>query len=173
MLRRAPLRARKPWRAKHAPAARQAKQVDYIARPRAVAIAAVELPMAEPMRKFEYVRDVRLRDMCRAMPCQHCGAAGTTWAHSNWACHGKGKSIKASDIYVAALCAACHHDLDQGNVMTDFERWCMWRSAFGSTVAEAITRGLWPAGVPMPNMDLAPHFAAQQLPQGATQEETA
>jgi hypothetical protein len=106
--------------------------------------------------KFQYVRDTRLRDMCRAMECQCCGLQGPiTWAHSNWAEHGHGRGIKASDVYVAALCWMCHRDLDQGSRKTADERRALWDKAHGRTVRTAMERGLWPEGVPVPNVALS------------------
>ena len=104
--------------------------------------------------KFAYVRDERLRAMCRAMACQSCGRAdpdaGVTWAHSNWAEHGKGKGIKASDIYVAALCWVCHGLLDQGGTMSQAGKRLMWDRAHLGTVAEGQRLGLWPADIAVP-----------------------
>lgn len=103
------------------------------------------------MQKYRYIRDHRLRAMCRALPCQHCASDdGTvTWAHSNQSKHGKGKSIKASDIYVAALCAACHQYVDQG-LSTRAERIALWEAAHKRTVSEASRLGLWPEGIDIP-----------------------
>lgn len=103
-----------------------------------------------PVRKFEYVRDKRLRAMCQAMPCQHCGASGADWAHSNWLEHGKAKGKKASDLYVAALCWPCHSWLDQGKGNAADKR-AMWDAAHASTVAHAMAHGLWPEGVQKPS----------------------
>lgn len=100
--------------------------------------------------KFSYIRDKRLRSMCQSMPCQSCGSlAGSTWAHSNQARHGKGRSLKASDVYVAALCGACHHEVDQGR-QSRAERLAMWEEAHAKTVAAAVKAGAWPSGVPVP-----------------------
>ena len=132
--------------------ARPAKQCTYIARPRAAAVAiAGPARMSVPVPKQAYIRDDRLRDMCRAMPCQRCGNhEGVTWAHSNQAQHGKGRSIKASDQFVAALCQECHAELDQGSSWTRAERIAVWTYAHNRTVATAIANGTWPDGVPIP-----------------------
>jgi hypothetical protein len=71
-------------------------------------------------------------------------------AHSNWAEHGKGRGIKASDQYIAALCVKCHFALDQGTEMTDVERREMWDRAHAKTVREILARGLWPVHIPLP-----------------------
>lgn len=69
-------------------------------------------------------------------PCQHCGAMDGTIvaAHSNQLRDGKGRSIKAKDYRIAALCYTCHADLDQGKSMSREERLNMWESAHRSTV---------------------------------------
>lgn len=107
--------------------------------------------------KFAYIRDTRLRDMCRALPCQWCNAdgPGVTWAHSNWAEHGHGRSIKASDVFVAALCWRCHASLDQGHLLSQGAKRALWDAAHARTIRTALERGLWPEGVPIPNAD--PH----------------
>ena len=136
---------------------RTPKQIgtEYNLRPRAVAVA-----VAGPARatvavpKFAYVRDDRLRDMCRAMPCMCCGAtgeqAGVTWAHSNQAIHGHGRGIKASDEFCAAMCTGCHRELDQGNTETQAEKVARWNNAWRKTISVAITNGLWPIEIPLP-----------------------
>ena len=102
--------------------------------------------------KFAYVRNEKLLKACRNIPCQHCGAQDGTVvaAHSNFAKHGKGRGIKASDQYVASLCHTCHFELDQGSWLTKGERSAMWEGAHARTVAELNKRGLWPAEVPQP-----------------------
>lgn len=136
--------------------ARTPTQLEYTPRPREVAqpspVALVCAPRPAP--KLTYVRDERLRFMCGAMACQHCGRegldAGVTWAHSNQSIHGKGRSIKASDIYVAALCAVCHVAIDQGSSMSYEDRIALWEPAHRRTVLVALRDGLWPPGVPLP-----------------------
>jgi hypothetical protein len=127
-----------------------------IVRAAAVAVHDGKARMVVPVPKFPYVRDERLRDMCRAMACQHCGRsgpdAGVTWAHSNWAIHGKGKSIKASDVYVAALCAMCHWMLDQGRAWSEEHKLLVWTTAHVKTIATAMREGAWPVGIPIPHL---------------------
>lgn len=104
--------------------------------------------------KFEYVRSKPLLKACRAIACQHCGCDDGTVcaAHSNQSQHGKGKSIKASDIYVASLCFACHSELDQGSRLSRDERVEMWTAAHRKTVRLLLACGLWPADVPVPDL---------------------
>lgn len=87
--------------------------------------------MNAPLAKFPYVRSTKLMALYRTIPCQHCGADDGTvcGAHSNQAIHGKGKGIKASDIYCASLCAYCHATLDYGVLLTREERLAMWSKA--------------------------------------------
>ena len=105
--------------------------------------------------KFQYVRSNRLMRAYRMIPCQNCGAFDNTvcGAHSNWAEHGKGKSIKASDHYAASMCAKCHHQLDQGKDLSEQERREMWSKAHAKTFRELLARGLWPVDVPFPEID--------------------
>lgn len=102
--------------------------------------------------KFTYIRSKALLTACREIPCQSCGMADGTVvaAHSNESRHGKGRSIKASDVYVASLCHKCHTDLDQGAHMTRAERAGMWDTAHRNTVKTLVKRGLWPLSVPIP-----------------------
>lgn len=102
--------------------------------------------------KFTYTRSKALLVACREIPCQNCGVADGTVvaAHSNQSRHGKGKSIKASDEYVASLCHKCHTELDQGSHMTKGERVAMWENAHRNTVKKLVRLGLWPFNVPIP-----------------------
>jgi hypothetical protein len=108
--------------------------------------------VATVIPKFAYIRSPALLRACREIPCQHCGRADGTVvaAHSNQAAHGKGRGIKASDQFVAGLCAWCHAALDQGNVMSRTERLALWTAAHVKTVALLLRLNLWPAGVPIP-----------------------
>ena len=67
----------------------------------------------------------------------------TQAAHSNWAKHGKGRGIKASDEFTAALCYTCHSELDQGMCLSKEERQTMWDEAHRKTLIELQKRGLW------------------------------
>lgn len=105
------------------------------------------------IEKFEYVRSRPLLNAIKALPCQHCGAAGPSDpAHSNQAAHGKGKGIKASDIYAAALCRHDHHEIDQGSRLSQDERLALWTKAWRKTVRELLRRGTWPLSVPVPDI---------------------
>lgn len=159
-MKRAEIKRRTPLRSK-APPPRPVKTLEtYTPKPRAVAVAVADTRarMVVPVPKFAYVRDERLREMCRAMRCQHCnmgGAdAGVTWAHSNQGIHGKAGAIKASDVYVAALCWWCHREVDQGGRLSQDEKVAMWTAAHMKTIAEAVRLGLWPKDIPRPGYEV-------------------
>lgn len=62
-------------------------------------------------------RSPALLRLARGQSCTNCPSEDddtTVAAHSNWADHGKGMSIKAHDCYIAFLCFRCHSWLDQG-----------------------------------------------------------
>ena len=105
-----------------------------------------------PLPKFAYIRSFALIKACREIPCQHCGTSDGTVcaAHSNEAAHGKGRSIKASDVFVAAMCHRCHAELDQGAFMSRAGKVAMWRAAWRKTVNQLVKNGLWPAGIEIP-----------------------
>ena len=133
---------------------RPTKTIEYEPRPREVARSVTPSGLARVVPKFAYVRDIRLRDMCRAMSCQHCGAAGpdagVTWAHSNQGRHGKAGAKKASDQFVAAMCATCHRELDQGRLWDQEEKVRIWETAHLRTVRLAVASGTWPTGIDPP-----------------------
>lgn len=105
--------------------------------------------------KFTYVRSRKLLEACRDLACQHCGRDDGTVvaAHSNQAKHGKGRAIKASDVFVAALCMGCHYAIDQGRGLIQSERLALWTVAHAKTVIELVKRGLWPVDVPVPTKE--------------------
>jgi hypothetical protein len=115
-------------------------------------IARVAMPAA-PIEKFAYVRNRSLLNAIKTLDCQHCGARGPSDpAHSNQGAHGKGKGVKASDVYAAALCRADHNAIDQGSMLTHDERVTLWTNAWRKTVRELVKRGLWPANVEIPDI---------------------
>lgn len=66
-------------------------------------------------------RDAKRLDAIRALPCCNCGKAPRSQAaHSNFAIHGKGRGIKAGDLWTIPLCAECHYRLD--NFALDMSR---------------------------------------------------
>jgi len=95
--------------------------------------------------KFSYYRSKKHLKNVASLPCQNCYIEDQTQAaHSNWAEHGKGRSIKASDEFTAALCQACHTELDSGTRLTKQQRIDMWNDAHQKTVNKLKSQGLWP-----------------------------
>lgn len=105
-------------------------------------------------QKFQYFRSKKHLENVASLPCQHCGLEGQTQAaHSNMAVHGKGRGIKASDVFAAALCFACHHDLDAGHSLTKDEKQKMFFDALKSTWIELQKRDLILIDSPDPLVD--------------------
>lgn len=118
LTRSAPMK-RTPFKAK-TPERREAKQVQYVARPREVATASVALPMAQPVLKDNRHESEPWRRAVAALPCVLCRREGDTQAaHRN---EGKGMGLKTDDALTAALCTACHSAIDQGKEFTREER---------------------------------------------------
>ena len=103
--------------------------------------------------KTRYVRNKRLLEIVASLNCQHCGHYQSQACHSNW--HGgKGRGIKASDEYVAALCQACHFEVDQGPRLSKAERQEMWINAHLKTLHFLFLTDQWPRGVPASDLYL-------------------
>ena len=101
--------------------------------------------------KTQYVRSKRLLEVVASLNCQNCGHYQSQAAHSNW--HGgKGRGIKASDNYVAALCQSCHHNIDQGNELTKDERQTLWVNAHLKTLHYLLNTDQWPTNVPITDL---------------------
>jgi hypothetical protein len=95
--------------------------------------------------KFPYFRSKKHLKNVASLPCQVCGLEGSTQAaHSNQSKHGKGRGIKASDEYTAALCFKHHFLIDQGSSLTKEERVQMWEEAHQKTISALIEQGKWP-----------------------------
>ena len=100
--------------------------------------------------KHKYIRSTKLLKAVANLDCTHCGSGTMVQAaHTNWG-HGKGRSIKADDNQVAALCLKCHYEIDQGSKLTKEERQQMWQAAHEKTVQALVERGEWPQDVPLP-----------------------
>ena len=80
-------------------------------------------------------RNKKLLEIVRESPCQLCGARDGTVvaAHSNQLRDGKGRSIKAHDYRIAALCYTCHSDIDQGK-MSGEDKQDLWEMAHRKTI---------------------------------------
>ena len=105
-------------------------------------------------QKHTYIRSSKLMKLVRNLPCQNCGTDDGTvcGAHTNWG-GGKGRSIKADDNLIAALCHRCHMMIDQGT-MPKADRQELWERAHLKTVEQMVFIGLWPDEVPLPNQYL-------------------
>ena len=111
-----------------APPRREATQMTYSPRPRAVAVAMVDTrdKMVVPVPKPEIVRDKEYLRLVSTLKCAWCGVVGRTQvAHKN---HGKAMGGKTSDAEVFPLCGpavgepGCHSLLDQGGVLKKDQR---------------------------------------------------
>jgi hypothetical protein len=103
-------------------------------------------------KKYEYVRSKELLKKVASLDCQICGSGNFVQAaHSNWVdLGGKGRGIKASDEYTAALCMSCHYDIDQGSKWSKDERKLAWKVAHYKTVQLLVHRGEWPVNINVP-----------------------
>jgi len=70
--------------------------------------------------------------------CQLCGRYGVQVAHRNF---GKGMGTKVPDHLTAALCPACHHEIDNGNSLSRDERRALMDRAIVNTIDKLITMG--------------------------------
>ena len=95
--------------------------------------------------KFNYFRSKKHLQNVASLPCQICYIEGRTQAsHSNQAKHGKAKSLKSSDEFVAAICVEHHFEIDQGSNLTKQQRIDMWNEAYQKTVNRLKAQNLWP-----------------------------
>ncbi|OTG65823.1 DUF968 domain-containing protein [Acinetobacter silvestris] len=67
------------------------------------------------------MRNSKRLNQVRSLPCVKCGNPESQAAHSNFAKHGKGRGIKASDEFTIPLCVGCHQWLDQYHSMSRYE----------------------------------------------------
>jgi len=88
-------------------------------------------------------RNKKLLEIVRNFPCQICGIENGTVvaAHSNQLRDGKGRGIKAHDYRIASLCYRCHHEIDQGTLLTKAERVERWEEAHRRTIALLFEQG--------------------------------
>lgn len=87
-------------------------------------------------------RNKKLLEIIRQSPCQLCGSENGTVvaAHSNQLRDGKGRSIKAHDYRIAALCYTCHSDIDQGKMSRE-DKQDLWEMAHRKTVGWLFENG--------------------------------
>lgn len=73
-----------------------------------------------PITKISRHESEPWRRAVASLPCVLCGRAGDTQcAHRN---EGKGMGLKTDDALTAALCTACHTEIDQGPDLDRDER---------------------------------------------------
>lgn len=82
------------------------------------------------------------------MRCEHGNYGQVVMAHSNQLRDGKGKGIKAHDYRVAALCCACHMEIDQGSSMSREQRVEAWEEAHRKTIAWLFESGILTVHLP-------------------------
>lgn len=100
--------------------------------------------------KHKYIRSKKLLKLVVGLDCQACGSGEMVQAaHTNWG-GGKGRSVKADDNLVAALCLSCHYQVDQGAKLSKEEKKEMWQKAHRRTI-NALKES-WPVGVPLPDL---------------------
>ena len=78
---------------------------------------------------------IRLPEVCQIR------TEGCEPAHSNWAVHGKGMSLKAHDVFFAASCHACHAELDQGCLFTGEQKRSYWQMGHDETMLTIFQEG--------------------------------
>lgn len=76
------------------------------------------------------------------LPCQLCGKHGVQVSHSNQSRDGKGMGLKAKPYRVAALCPACHVEIDSGKNLSKSERVERWDEAHRNTIGQLFELGL-------------------------------
>lgn len=104
-----------------------------------------------PQPKDAEYRNRALLDLANGQCCMNCGGSqGVVSAHSNSLLHGKGKSRKAHDVFIAWLDGQCHRWLDQGTGPDPTGRFNdsredkaeMWQRAANETLLEMWRQGL-------------------------------
>lgn len=103
--------------------------------------------------KYSRIDSRILRESVKDMSCQlntpYCDGGGCVACHSNESDHGKGTSIKADDIFIAAGCASCHAVVDgrEGKMDKHEREWYLRRGILRTirtwfiTGAVTISRG--------------------------------
>ena len=89
----------------------------------------------------------------RIETCVLCGCYGVQAAHRN---EGKGASQKVDDALTAALCPACHYELDNGAHLSRDQRRAEMDRAIVLTLQQLVRRGLV-GGALMPMRNSCPH----------------
>lgn len=85
--------------------------------------------------------------LCHEIPCTAripgvCIGGNGQCSHSNQSRHGKGKSMKAHSCFIAAICQACHVEIDSGKNLTREQREDIWNLAHARTLLYLFQTGL-------------------------------
>lgn len=86
-----------------------------------------------PFRSDKWLSAVRSIEYC-----VRCGQYGVQAAHRN---EGKGFGMKTSDCLTAALCPACHAEIDHGNAMSKEQRRAEIDAAIVATLEKLVKLG--------------------------------
>ena len=135
MVRKSPLRSkpRAPVKRERAPLALVPRPADA---PRAV-MALCTAPATPAPKEGRYISEVWRRNVA-SIPCVFCGLPSQA-AHRN---EGKGLGLKTDDCLTAALCQACHAEIDQGKALSRPERRARIDAAIVLTLLEMVRREL-------------------------------
>jgi hypothetical protein len=81
-------------------------------------------------------RNKKLLRIVATFPCQSCGIQNDTIvpAHSDRLIDGKGRSLKAHDYRVAAMCYTCHMALHENPRLSKIEKIEIWEAAHRKTI---------------------------------------
>ncbi|EOV8836305.1 hypothetical protein ACNY9Y_001758 [Cronobacter dublinensis] len=94
----------------------------------------MEVRVKSIYRSAKWLAVVRQLDCCVL-----CRRWGVQAAHRN---EDKGMGLKVDDSLTAALCADCHHAIDNGSELTREERHALMDRAIVLTLRELTRRGL-------------------------------
>lgn len=96
--------------------------------------------MHQSFLKVPRYESEKWRRAVASLPCVICWREGNTQAaHRNF---GKGMALKTDDCFTAALCAACHADIDQGGQHTKAARRERMDAAILATLRQLAINGL-------------------------------
>jgi hypothetical protein len=137
-MKRTPLARKTPLKTKTAlkPGGKPLRTHKPIARG-AVKLRAVKPKADKPKRAAREAADRDLMALCKGQPCYllvpglRCAPVDTVVAcHSNQYAHGKGKGVKAHNLFTVPGCATCHREIDQGARLTREEKFALWDDAY-------------------------------------------
>lgn len=96
--------------------------------------------------KIKTYRNKKLLAVAKEVPeCFLCGAlndGGVVMAHSNQGRDGHGMGIKSQDHRIAAICANCHFEIDNGKDLTRMQKIERWEQAHRATMGWLFESGM-------------------------------